>query len=76
MPASTLLPATLGNVAILFIGLMSGTSMDAIDAALTDFSEPTPVLVNAIDSPLDGGLREECLALASGCAYNAKEHWA
>lgn len=35
-----------------------------------------PVLVTAINTPLDGALREECLALASGCADNATERLA
>lgn len=46
-----------------FIGLMSGTSMDAIDAALVDFSEQQPVLLHAINHPIPSALRKEILAL-------------
>lgn len=46
-----------------FIGLMSGTSMDAIDAALVDFSESQPRLIHACSEPLNAELRQEILAL-------------
>ena len=47
----------------LFIGLMSGTSADSIDAALVDFSGPRPQLLHYIEQPLDSTLREQILAL-------------
>lgn len=36
----------------LYIGLMSGTSADAIDTVLVDFSESTPRLLNCLSTPL------------------------
>lgn len=48
-----------------FIGLMSGTSMDAVDAALVDFTEQRPVLLHAINHPIPSALRKEILALES-----------
>ena len=47
----------------LFIGLMSGTSMDAIDAALVDFSGPHPQLIESRSTPLPAALRERLEAL-------------
>ena len=42
---------------------MSGTSADAIDAALVDFSQPLPQLLNSCSLPLPESLRKEIFAL-------------
>lgn len=47
----------------LFIGLMSGTSMDAADAALVDFSFTPPKLIATQRTPLTAELRAALLAL-------------
>lgn len=48
-----------------FAGLMSGTSMDAADAALVDFSAGTPRLIATHRSPLTPELRAALLALCA-----------
>jgi len=48
-----------------YIGLMSGTSMDALDAALVDFSTPPLKTIATYSAPLPPTLREQLLALAS-----------
>jgi anhydro-N-acetylmuramic acid kinase len=49
----------------LYIGLMSGTSMDAVDAALVDFSNEMPQLLNTYKSSLPHSLREKLNKLIS-----------
>lgn len=48
-----------------FIGLMSGTSLDAIDAALVDFSSSQPRLVAAVNTPIPEQLRQDIIALCT-----------
>ena len=43
----------------LFIGLMSGTSVDAIDTVLVDFSQPDAHLVAHFSQPIDRELKSE-----------------
>jgi anhydro-N-acetylmuramic acid kinase len=46
-----------------FIGIMSGTSLDGVDAALVDSAQAAPVLLQTHFCPYDAELREQLLAL-------------
>lgn len=50
----------------LYLGLMSGTSLDGIDAAVVDLSARTPRVIAAHTHPYDAELRSELLTLAQG----------
>lgn len=50
----------------LYIGLMSGTSMDAIDAVLADFSADPPKLIGTYSQPISAELRDTLLSLSTG----------
>ena len=49
----------------LYIGLMSGTSMDAIDAALIDFSSTPPRMIATHSEPMPHTLKKELIDLCS-----------
>lgn len=46
-----------------FLGLMSGTSVDAVDGALLDFASRHPHVLGLASRPIPPGLRHELLAL-------------
>ena len=50
----------------LYIGLMSGTSIDAVDAVLVDLASPAPSLIATHSHPIADDLREAILTLCSG----------
>lgn len=46
-----------------YIGLMSGTSVDAVDAVLVDFQGPAPVLLHTYSEPIPPSLRAQIIEL-------------
>lgn len=56
-------------MARLFIGLMSGTSVDAIDAVLMDFSESDTCLLAHFSQPIDADLKREITRVIAARAW-------
>jgi anhydro-N-acetylmuramic acid kinase len=55
----------------LYIGLMSGTSMDGIDAALVDFSGSNPEIVATLELDLEPGCKDQLLKLCAQPEYHS-----
>ena len=49
----------------LFVGLLSGTSMDAVDALVADFSTSDPQIIATHNEPFPKKLKEKLLAVAN-----------
>jgi anhydro-N-acetylmuramic acid kinase len=60
----------------LFIGLMSGTSLDAIDAVLVDLASSTPQQIATHSHPLPAALRTQLLTLCHGGTADELRHMA
>lgn len=60
-------------MAELYIGIMSGTSLDGADAALGDFSSHSPRLLGKAHIPFGAELRNELLTLSLGGANDELE---
>jgi len=52
------------NQSALYIGIMSGTSLDGIDAVIVDFSASHPRLIHSLCLPYPADLRNELAALS------------
>ena len=55
----------------LFVGVMSGTSMDAVDAVVVDLTEPAPRLIAQVHCNWPPTLRERLQAFAAGSPIEA-----
>lgn len=58
----------------LFIGLMSGTSMDAIDGVVADMTQTTPTLIHAVQCPIAPELKTRLLALCQSTATTLSDY--
>lgn len=59
----------------LYIGLMSGTSLDGVDGVLADCTGPRPRVLAHADAPLPAALRSELLGLNTSGADELHRAW-
>lgn len=57
----------------LYIGLMSGTSMDAVDCALVDCAGTAPRLIDFINTDIGAGLKQRLLQLTTNTAVDLRQ---
>jgi len=60
---------------VLYIGLMSGTSLDGVDAVLADFSGERPQVLAHSSIPFDAPLHDDLLALNTPGANELHRAW-
>jgi anhydro-N-acetylmuramic acid kinase len=58
----------------LFIGLLSGTSMDAIDVALVSFAKTIPDLIDTYSHPIPKNFRKQCLDITQSGQCSIDEY--
>ncbi|EHI9274427.1 anhydro-N-acetylmuramic acid kinase [Vibrio vulnificus] len=57
----------------LYIGVMSGTSMDGVDCALVEFDQEQVRLIAHSDYPMPADLRQQLLSVCTGQTTNLKQ---
>jgi anhydro-N-acetylmuramic acid kinase len=57
----------------LYIGLLSGTSMDGVDCALTDCAGPAPRVIDFLTSDIDSDLKQRLLRLTVNHGVDLRE---
>jgi anhydro-N-acetylmuramic acid kinase len=54
----------------MYIGILSGTSLDAVDVAAVDFSSKLPVLIAKLSYPMPQDIKEACLEMTETAMCN------
>lgn len=57
-----------------YIGVLSGTSMDAVDVALVSFESSTPKIIKTLNYPIPETFRNDCLMLCQSGAGSIDDY--